>query len=303
MRARWAAATWGIAVLAGVAEATSAEKTAPTAAAGEDAITGAKRDLEAIKALRGPAADAGRSDVPMLAAPEMVTAPNGPTALRGPGGNLPKGTKGPAGSPGNWLVDAMAKKSERTATGRAPDTGDERRDETEVDRLTAGGGRSARESERDPGRRDDKGAMPAVINPLSTFMAGWMSPQDYQLLRSGWAGGAAKGTTPEGAVRAWSEGAVAMPTPDRGFTSTASPAQGGASSRENPFLAALGPAVPGPTVAPSAAPTWTPPAPVVAKPALDPLPPPPVPSPAASTVPSFVKPLDDAKYFKPLKKF
>lgn len=273
----------------------------------EDSIAAAQRDLQALKAGRmNP--EAPRVALPSLTTPDFsVDTPAMPRPSTPPPGSAAARKKSE-----NWLVDAMQPRAPRPgdpADRAAPRPGDPAAaaQATDPDDPTAPGAAAGAETApRPPRGKTELGSAARertepTVNPLTSFMAGWMTPQDFKLLQPT--------LNPD---RATSRGAgeeFAAIVPATGSTADRLPlgkSSGDAASRaprENPFLAALGPA---PTPA-NAAPPVVAPAPVAPRPPVMAAPPPsaPAPAPAAATpgVPAFVKPLDEAKYFKPLKKF
>ena len=151
-------------------------------------------------------------------------------------------------------------------------------------------------------RRDGRANPEPVANPLAGFMAGWMTPQDFKLLQS------APGATDAAGRVARGESSFGVPSTEEAGGANALgafgrpiPARSPVPVRENPFLQDFAPptaqtatnrgvAVPPPPAANAPPPKVAAPPPVVS-------PPPP------SALPAFVKPNDDAKYFKPLKRF
>lgn len=252
----------------------------------EDSVAAAKRDLEAIKAGRATP-EAPRVALPALATPEFSA---GAPALPRVPATKPADSAAARKKSENWLVEAMQPRN-------GPVVADSE------DPAVSAEGKSA---EAAPGAARDKFEQrPAprarsepIVNPLTHYMAGWMTPQDFKLLQPTLN---AERDTPRGGR---DEFAAILPLAGAGSTADrlplgkTTPDASARPPRENPFLAAL---VPGdPVVAtgiasPPAAPR---PSVIVAPPA-----PTPPPVPASQKVPAFVKPLDDAKYFKPLKKF
>ncbi len=303
MRARWAAWGLGCAALASAADPASPAPATPAPASTEEVLSAARRDLETIRALRSPGAGAGKADLPQLAAPELNPLPAPVMTERRPApGSTKPGAPGSAGAKENWLVDAMMRKGDRPANpplaGELVLSGEER----ETADSPAAATKARREGERDPTRGDAKAGAPQPANPLSTFMAGWMTSQDYQLYLAGTSAGVPGSIATERASAAARDGLGATLSGERSSAPSTAGAAPGQAARENPFLAALGPT--GPAANPPAATpvgAVTPSAPPPKAPAIAP---PPAPaSPPASPIPSFVKPADDAKYFKPLKRF
>lgn len=150
----------------------AAEEVPPRKAAVEDkdVIGAAKRDLETIKAMRGPSPEGGRADAPRFAVPEMHLGADGPTRAGAAAGN----------PTANWLVDAMAKKTDKPVDGvKTPERERDNAMSESADALSA----DEMDSAEALPRRDLKTADNAGVNPLAAYMSGWMTPQDYKLLR------------------------------------------------------------------------------------------------------------------------
>jgi hypothetical protein len=125
-------------------------------------------------------------------------------------------------------------------------------------------------------------------------MAGWMSPQDYKLLQPGMGAESAANLVARGES---SPVAIATPGIEGGALAKAVPVRSSQPPRDNPFLQEFVAPAPSNTGTVGAAPA--PIAPLAAKPVVA-LPEAP---PQKAGTPAFVKPNDDAKYFKPLKRF
>ena len=171
----------------------------------------------------------------------------------------------PAGEPvkpGNWLVDAMDEKSPASRGAAAT--------------VARPGESPVTASAAHAGSRPDDGA----VNPLSSYLATWMTPHDLEVLKlkgpetnpTGGAGASSRGSTPRGSLTA---GAPA-----------------------NPYLPGPAPVAPVDGKAPPVTPAATLPAPASlavkndATPAKTPGPP-----------AEVLKSQDDAKYFPQLKRF
>ncbi len=302
-------------------------------------ILAAKRDLEAIKAVKeAQSAPVLNGPSQRLAVPELRTEPAAvpPPALR---------VVKPEAKSDNWLIDAMAQSERDRREGRVrqrlteANRGSSR---TATDReigsrgaafgSNAGVGRNAIDPMAPRDRIDSRGARgeaaaerngssalstsdetktPVTLNPLTHFLGDWMTPQDYALLRPGLETG-----SPGGVVRP-GEARFSLPgTPDfalesslkreipGGFAVT-TPIPSELTPRTNPFLESMSRI------------EFTPPArvnppPVQPDPGLlpsaaAPASPPPasaaVVAPLRPNVPDFPKPLQDEKYFKQLKRF
>ena len=140
----------------------------------------------------------------------------------------------------------------------------------------------------------------AKLNPLAPFMAQWMSPKDYALLKPGMTDSLTSSTT------AWAEvtlpGALTAATMDinrKGNALTTLPGRNlspvgvFSPAADNPFIQfVVSPALPAKVTAPA-------PPVVPASAATAPVEPPP----EKPKAPAIAKPSDDAKYFKQLKRF
>jgi len=259
----------------------------------EDAIVGAKRQFEALKAAPGGPAQAA-AHMPSFATPDFTPgapAPHTPAARAEAAATARKKSA-------NWLVDAMAEKGKKIP-GRDGRNGTQDGDDIN-------GAVESPSGEREPGekaRAAPRKSFEPGLNPLDHYLATWMTPQDLALLRPvmrsdpsglpdrmdfGLASpnAAAPGTSPAGAVGLLLSG----------------PAASGASAapRDNPFLQSLTPpAQPGGTLLPPLAR-----GPAAPPPASSLMAPPPNPPPAPKSVtPGFVKPREDEKYYKQMKRF
>jgi hypothetical protein len=273
----------------------------------ENAITAAKRDYEIIKGTRA-SLEQQRLDSPVKS-PASTPLPAGEGAAES---SAPVRRSGPVAKPGRsatWLLDAMNERKEtgpleELKGGAAPgDAGRERA--LALERSAASQETKLASAAPKPGDRTD--------NPLTSFMAAWMTPQDYDLL---------KVKNPEGAPAA-AERLPAGEHPaagnflDNSLRSDAPGSAGHAAApggglalepRSNPYLADLAPGFAGGTkdlgAGPNpAAPALAPPvlaAPVLAAPALkndfEPLKNQPQPG-------DQFKLQDDSKYFPQLKRF
>lgn len=276
-------------------EAPPSEKAKPAASAGEDAIAAAARDFQKLKAERGTTAEPERLSIPGLTAPALQVGEGGSASA-----SVLPAKRDPKQSP-NWLVDGVMKKSgqglqEKSLPGREHLLDAETRAGEPAADATRGRGEKTDEVAR------DKPAGPEV-NPLTRYMAGWMTPSDYTLLRPGLSGDLAA----DGASRGDPSLTALATGPEAGGLNGSllslsapggAPAIAAAAPRDNPFLQAF---------VPSSQPmaVFTPP-PAIAEPAV-PSPnrftPPPEPPPERPKVPELAKPADDTKYFKQLKRF
>lgn len=338
LRRRVCAAAWVLGLLAWAPAdaADAAEKTsAATAAASEDApanaavpgssISGARRELDAIKALRDPA-QMPKGGLPKLTLPELRTGTASPEVQpwSTKQGNKPDAAK--KQSP-NWLVDAMMKDERRAndaarqAKGReGRDERGERADTTEsgartLDMADDENVRGTRIANAEP--RDDRETHRAkeprdVANPLNRYLGEWLTPRDYAVLKPSLdetttGGRAAGGLDPRIAATLGPNSlTAAMPTSGlaTGESALAIDAVRQAAPRENPFLEALQPSanakpanvVPLPVPPPAGV------VPPIIPTSVAPNSPPPI-APQQSKIPDFAKPAQDEKYFKQLKRF
>lgn len=295
-------AVWAVALRAG--------EPPPPAPAAPDGISAAKREFDTLKGPRN-VPESQKIDLPISAPPtlnlgndEMAQLLNAQAEQKKQGAN--KKNKGQRGT--NWLVDAMTQKSDTKSTG-STDRGGKHEAESGLDpsddglattSLLDAAETPARETSRPEPRRPEQ-----HDNPLTSYMSGWMTPKDYELLRVKPAadglpstGGSAGDPvlSVENLARASSTGpayqAPAAPAPDLA---------------SNPYLNAPGENPAGlaaaardfANVPPPVAPTAAPPAPAMA-PAPEMTPPPPRNDPPINDV---LKPNNDTKYFRQLKRF
>lgn len=285
-------------VLAAASLVAAEDSTAKKAAETEDGIVAAKRDLETIRAMRSPSTEASRGEAPHFSVPEMQLGAGGPTRAGAAPGN-------PKAKTANWLVDAMAKRTDKAVDGIKTAERERENAASESADARSADERPKRDSAEAQPRSDKKTADDAGSNPLAAYMAGWMTPQDYKLLRPTIEveGVVVPGKSADAPGQSFLSGSAGSggAKGEQKFGDTRSRATGNA-QRENPFLhalsapvtsaGALGPGtaqLPQPATAASKSP-----APVALSPA---------PVTQQSARPAFAKPPDDTKYFKPLKKF
>jgi hypothetical protein len=153
-----------------------------------DSIADAKKDLSEIKsqAVQG---DTGAS-LPVLDLKDVTPGPGSvqmERVLTVPADkeNTLDPSKKKSGT-GNWLVDAMDKKTDRSEASRAKEKDDILKGDPD---LLPGAEKSGLPGERDLEPLDDKGEKAAakepaeaVYNPLDSFMSGWISARDHDLL-------------------------------------------------------------------------------------------------------------------------
>lgn len=277
----------------------------PVTPAREDtAISGIKREFDTTKSSHNPALRQ-KGDVPRLTMPEMPAS----TA----GGWSPPKPPEPEKKSANWLVEAMDRQAGDQKAGRRDGLLDDK-ERAAGSRAKANGMDGADRGRAEAAKRqenfDSKGeasdsarSAPTVVvdNPLTRYLGDWMTPQDYALLKPGLTASlAAVGAREAGAPSAAATLTASAPSTgiETGAGRAVPPLEIAPKPRENPFLQALNSPV---------APVFAPPVPLT-KPeapknagvyAL----PPPRPEPPKSPVPDFVKPAQDEKYFKPLKRF
>jgi hypothetical protein len=273
----------------------------------DDAMAVAKREFEAVKAARGDSGLPLRNDLPRFSTPEMPVA-------TGTGIPVVRPPTPPSARASNWLLDAMEK----------PDGKDARfRERRGSDAAASNAPAQTRLSDAAAGFTGTNGATPGEAgNPLARYLAGWMTPQDYTLLKPG-----ISRSTPGAGIPTLTAGSVPSPGAASGSASEigsttlgleAFPQRRGVTRapRENPYLAGLGvtPVISFLNGSSSAAAVGIPRAPTGASGRTDASPgagttpsllaPIPVlPPPPPSRIPDFAKPATDEKLFKPLKRF
>lgn len=291
-------------VLFAAATCWSGEKPAAPTTPTEDPITAAKRDFDAVKAERDTAG-MSKSDAPAIGLPTLQLTPTEP--------RLPTTSKslGLEKKSANWLVDAMQKRSDgrREQSGRrdadrdaAP--GIEADEEMNSSKLTAESKTGRLRGDGDSTLDRERKELDPTLNPLTKYLAGWMTPQDYALLKPGLqgvrSGDSAPGTGTSVSPFAGELSGIVAPEVAIGLAGTNKPAFVPATPHENPYLQAFnGPtSMPSPPAAPVAPPTSIrSQVPAISTPSGLPAPP------VQAKIPDFVKPSTDEKYFKPLKRF
>jgi hypothetical protein len=285
---------------------------APLARAGDpppaDPIASAKKDFQSIKSLSGPA-DPGAA-LPTLdmkdLGPSPGSRPDAPAPLVDPEAALDPSKKKAKEGTGNWLVDAMDKKDDRQRSPKGRDEGRKGDDD-----LLRDGEKSGDQAERDPQesrdareKTEESETPKAAVNPLDSFMAGWISTRDHDLLLRA----KSEGAPAPDAGRAHAEALPDMESAQPSLADSMLPAPEGTTwadsrSAPNPFLAVLD-LDPAPQVQFFSAPD---PAGLAPSPSLA--------SPSVSgadarsldagrtCIPDFAQPSDDDKYFKQMKKF
>ncbi len=272
------------------------------AAPGDDAITVAKREFEAVKEARNALSMSPSGALPTIATPELHVETESPTAAAGH--SLP-GKRDTKTKSTNWLVDGVMKNTDRGARDPAGNVLD---NDTTTDGIAPDPDAKPETNRGDRGRdgqdRTANKPVDPVANPLSQFMAGWMTPQDYTLLRPGMNGDvpADRGSRDSPLLPGTAASPSAVDFSGSNLASVLAGIGGAADApvtpRDNPFLQSFVPPSPQ-SLLPAAPP------PAVSQPsAISPAINPPVQAPPAQfAVPDFAKPSDDAKYFKQLKRF
>jgi hypothetical protein len=283
---------WLLAAMAVVASAEErpAPKPAPPS---ERGIVEAKRDFDAVKAARGAPAQPS-AELPRFATPEFTAgaqAPQSPSARAEAAVAAKKRSA-------NWLVDAMADKAKKLPGKDGRDATREHDDMvTEADSQQLD---TPAEKEKSAPRR----SFEPGLNPLDQYLATWMTPQDLALLRP------VMRSDPSGLPDRLDFGLGVPQSPTAGTSQArggmglllSGPTAGGApgAAHDNPFLQSLMPPAQ-PAVSPLAP---MPGASASAPPAGSLMAPPPNPPPVPKSVtPGFVKPRDDEKYYKQMKRF
>jgi len=284
---------WALAAVVAFADDKPPEKA--KAPISDDAITAASRDFQRLKAEHGVPVEQAGLGLPGLATPELQLG-NGTSTVVIPLPEKPAVKRSP-----NWLVDGVMKKPEQGPRGISP-PGQER----SLDQETRDGESKSDEVRSDGGKPDrserDKPPGPE-LNPLTRYMAGWMTTQDYALLRPGLSGEVASDVTSRGdpSLMAFGAGSAGDGAKDSLLgisTSQGSPPAAMSAPRENPFLQAF-------VLPPQPTSAFTPPSAAESSAAAQrrlvaPAEPPPSEKPK---VPEIAKPSDDTKYFKQLKRF
>lgn len=258
----------------------------------------AKQDLKTLPAVRK---ESERAEIrlPSVAAPSPATdlpAPRAPVQRSGASTENAQ-----SGETGNWLVDAMMKDEGRPTRGNRRGTnardGSQPSDTDSIN--TVQNPNLGQGAQREPAlaTRERAAALEAG-NPLTPFMAGWISQRDQALLLPKDAANSGFGVETS---RASGGPDQALTITFRGVESRNDQAAGRATAQraaDNPFLEALQtPAGPAPAASPTPtlptfgnlAPALTPP-----EPARETRPPPPI---------DLSKPSQDSKYFPQLKRF
>jgi hypothetical protein len=307
----------GVVLIAVVARAWSEEAPARES---EDAIAAAKRDYAAIKTahsgLEQPTLALPQADVPALDL--KTTEPAEPLELRMRTGKLTREEKERLRQKersANWLLEAM---NEQKDSARELGPAEGSHEEGAVEIAPRSGDflansvallqeKNAQESRRR--QESETAGLPAApaANPLSGYMASWLSPRDYELLKA-----ADKTPAAAGVPTSPASGGGGVPVSDVAMSLEAGAANpedapllpGAISPAQNPYLSDL-PLLPPASILAAPAPAMTtfeaPPA--TPPPGWTPAPESPRASSAASPLEELIKSRDDEKYFKQLKRF
>jgi hypothetical protein len=298
------------AVLLLLAAATVRAEEAPAPA--QDPIAAAKKDFAAIRSTA--VSPDPSSPLPALDLKDVGGAPaaalSAPTPLPSDGETSLDPAKKSKGT-GNWLIDAMDKEKNagRTQPSRP---GDERLKpdaelEADADRTETGGAREGASGAEARDAASPKDPADKTYNPLDSFMAGWISARDHDLLVP-----SSKDGAPAGAEAARLEGPAGPdPMPSGSLVDMLLPPPDSASwgdskPEANPFLAPSD-SEPAPAVkffTGADAPGFAPFGLTDPVPGAGPSGPSALPADASRTfLPDFAQPSDDDKYFKQMKRF
>jgi len=181
MRGTWLAVFWVTVAVAEENPSPGGTQAAPATPVSPDgSIATAKREFNALKSGRSSWLEKG--EPPQVRAPELTISPTQSTDS--PIVKLPGG-KTPSSKTANWLVDAMIKP--KTDTGDLPGK-DRARMQSKSPSTVAKDGENVadrmEEAARDSAPEHSTKIQSAPPSPLSSYMAGWMSPADFTLLRS-----------------------------------------------------------------------------------------------------------------------
>ena len=286
-----------------IAAAAAAEEPSAVSTPGpetkEDPIAAAARDFQSLKTTRNPLpSEKTGLNMSGLTTPEFQNAGHGVSVTPSVKPKIPPGAKSKSA---NWLVDGVMKKTGQSTLDKTVRGTDELSaldaladDPAQADPLTQAEQRS---------RTEQPKPSEAELNPLMRYMSGWMTSQDYALLRPGLAGAVSADAVARGdpSLPGATASGPAIAFGTNGLSAGLLHADVAPTSvvtvRENPFLQAFNPP---PAPAPAA----------IASGAMEPAIAPPIrtvtPSAPPMTqpkMPEFARPSDDAKYFKQLKRF
>ena len=149
----------------------------------DDSIAAAKKDLASIKAPAGsqdPSAALPALQMKDIGPVPGATAPQMPTLTEQEKEDALDPSK-KKHSTGNWLVDAMDKKADEQKDPKTRDR--EKEDLIKADQdLLKGDDKDAQVAEATREKADSKEVANSVYNPLDSFMNGWISAKDHDLL-------------------------------------------------------------------------------------------------------------------------
>jgi hypothetical protein len=305
LRQRSRAAAWAAAFFVALG-AVASDKVPVQRPADGGEIGAAAQQLKELKADAAARDASPRSAGPSLSVPALNVSPANPAPTPSP---LP--SEAVTKRSENWLVDGVMKPkpsrigdpatTEKPAARRNRSESVSDRGELEDETAQADGSKSSEARERQSEEEERRERSRTTFDPMARFMADWLTPGDYALLRPAVSGNASTSALPgepapvasdlSAALESWSTGGAGgigdpkVPLP-------------GAKPADNPFLQFL-------------TPPETPAAPLSPPVTFAPPPPAPLATPAApveerrptSNLPDFVRPTSDDKYFKPLKKF
>jgi hypothetical protein len=292
----------------GVAPALLGDPPAP----GPDSLAAARKDFASIKAATAPSD--GVSNLPTLDMKDMGPAPGlamtAPTPIPTEELSLDPSKK-KTGATGNWLVDAMDKKDDRTRSSKPGDDLLKADSDTLAEPEKAGsrGAKDAPASADSREKADSRETPEQVYNPLDSFMSGWISAHDHDLLVPSTKGeGLAENDPGRGRVDALPGADAATPaSPSEGLLPE-SDAGGWADvkAESNPYLALLDTVEPAPakmftaSEVPGYAPLDLADSPqAMTSSGIDSRPI----DTSRSFIPDFAQPDDDDKYFPQMKRF
>ncbi|MDB6169205.1 MAG: hypothetical protein JWM88_2069 [Verrucomicrobia bacterium] len=157
---------------------------APPAGPGDDSIASAKKDYESFRNSR-TAVDPQRAEMPGLSAPALHLGNDDSAEFTVSAQDRKKEREAAERKPDHWLVDAM--NDDRRGGRSSGSAKGARKDESENRTSVALGGRETirpvAKSSFDPRRSETDRKPVSLDNPLNTFMAVWMTPKDFDLLK------------------------------------------------------------------------------------------------------------------------
>jgi hypothetical protein len=296
----------GALLLALLAATARADDSAPSG----DSIATAKKDIAAIKSPLSQPDSAGA--LPTMDMKDFGPTPGAPRPEMSP---LLNPEKDPSLDPskkktgtGNWLVDAMDKNTS-TQASRSKEKDDVLKGDPDLIRADEKGVRLEKDplSLDDTRERERPKEAEAVYNPLDSFMSGWISTRDHDLLLPSSKGEGIAGADSGKGRADLLPGLEVGPQPAADFTlpQPESPAFGDSRVAANPYIAVM-------DILPAPLKSFSVPdtvgfAPVdlqdmprgMSTSGVDPRPI----DTSRSFIPDFAQPDDDDKYFKQLKKF